>query len=124
MKDISTDLYTMNYLTELILKWGRDKGLHDSDLRPQFIKLTEELGELAAGIARNSDEQILDAVGDFLVVLINFGACFAEHQYPDSEEDRLRVKQYFLTMCLNQAWKEIKDRQGHTKDGVFVKEEE
>ena len=124
MKDSATYLNTMNQLIELVLDWGQTRGLHDSDLRPQFIKLTEELGELAAGIARNNDEQILDAVGDFLVVLINFGACFAEHLYPDSEEDRLRLRQYFLTMCLNQAWKEIRDRKGHTKDGVFVKEEE
>lgn len=123
MKDKTPDLYTMHQVTELVLDWGRTRGLIDSDLRPQFIKLTEELGELAAGIARSNDKQIIDAVGDLLVVLINFGACFAEHQYPDSEENRRRVSQYFLTLCLNHAWREIKDRQGHTKDGVFVKEE-
>ena len=103
-------------LIENILTWGRMKGLHTADLRPQTLKLTEEMGELAAGVARNDDELILDAVGDILVVLIQFGGCFAKGNEMDPE--------FFLEACLYKAWQEIKNRKGQTVNGVFVKEVE
>lgn len=110
-------------LVENVIGWGQAKGLHTPDLQPQFVKLTEELGELAAGIARNDKSRIMDAVGDMQVVLVNFGACFAKALYPSDIEEQLRTEKYFMEATLNIAWKQIKDRTGHTRDGVFVKDE-
>jgi len=111
----------MNDLIEDILDWGEARGLHEADLRPQLVKLIEELGEIAAGVARSDPDQIVDGVGDLLVVLINFGACYAKQIYPNDIEEQLRMERYFLEICLRAAYKEIKDRQGRTVDGVFVK---
>ena len=110
----------MNDLIQLILEWGYSRNLHDKDLRPQLVKLTEELGEIAAGVARNDHARIIDGVGDLLVVLINFGAGLARASY-ENTEDQNRFEQHFLEMCLQVAWREIKDRTGETRDGVFVK---
>ena len=99
--------------------WGRDKGLHQPDLRPQFIKLTEELGELAAAIARDDRSAVVDAVGDMLVVMIQLGGSVAEAWADDDDHNRLG--QHFLEACLHQAWLEIRDRKGETVNGTFIK---
>lgn len=74
--------------------------------KTQFMKVTEELGELAEGINKDKPEQIKDSLGDVLVTLILL-----------AEDLNLN-----LLDCLNSAWGEIKDRKGEVKDGSFVKE--
>lgn len=74
--------------------------------RTQFMKVTEELGELAEGINKDKPEQVKDSLGDVLVTLILL-----------AEDLNLN-----LLDCLNSAWNEIKDRKGEVKDGSFVKE--
>lgn len=102
---------------EQVLAWGEAKGLHTDNLAPQLIKLTEELGEIAAGVARQDPDRIIDGVGDFLVVLLQFGACMRE-RFPE-----LRIApEDFLQVCLATAWSEIQDRTGKTVDGVFVRD--
>ena len=103
-----------------VYNWGKEKGLHQSDPRPQFIKLTEELGELAAAIARDDSSQVIDAVGDMLVVLIQFGGSFTKVWADESDHNRLG--EHFLEACLYQAWLEIRDRKGKTVNGTFIKE--
>ena len=76
--------------------------------KTQFMKVTEELGELAEGINKDKPEQIKDSLGDVLVTLILL-----------AEDLNLN-----LLDCLNSAWGEIKDRKGKVKDGSFVKEED
>lgn len=76
--------------------------------KTQFMKVTEELGELAEGINKDKPEQIKDSLGDVLVTLILL-----------AEDLNLN-----LLNCLNSAWGEIKDRKGEVKDGSFVKEED
>lgn len=76
--------------------------------KTQFMKVTEELGELAEGINKDKPEQIKDSLGDVLVTLILL-----------AEDLNLN-----LLDCLNSAWNEIKDRKGEVKDGSFVKEED
>lgn len=111
-------------LINRVCAWGKERNLHEADLRPQLIKLTEELGEIAAGVARQDENQIIDGVGDFLVVLIQFGACYAALAEPLDKVEQERLSVHFLEMCLNHSWKEIKDRKGVTKDGIFIKEDE
>ena len=76
--------------------------------KTQFMKVTEELGELAEGINKDKPEQVKDSLGDVLVTLILL-----------AEDLNLN-----LLDCLNFAWGEIKDRKGEVKDGTFVKEED
>ena len=76
--------------------------------KTQFMKVVEELGELAEGINKDKSEQVKDSLGDVLVTLILL-----------AEDLNLN-----LLDCLNSAWKEIKDRKGEVKDGSFAKEED
>ena len=76
--------------------------------KTQFMKVVEELGELAEGINKDKPEQVKDSLGDVLVTLILL-----------AEDLNLN-----LLDCLNSAWSEIKDRKGEVKDGSFVKEED
>ena len=74
--------------------------------KTQFMKVVEELGELAEGINKDRSEQVKDSLGDVLVTLILLA------------EDL----NFNLLDCLNPAWGEIKDRKGEVKNGSFVKE--
>ena len=74
----------------------------------QLGKLIEEIGELAAGIARKDQDRVIDGIGDAVVVLTILSA-----QHGVMIED-----------CIEAAWNEIKDRKGKMIDGVFVKQED
>ena len=94
-----------------IVQWARDRNLIDIDgatKHAQMLKLTEEVGELAAAIARNKYDEAFDAIGDCTVVLI----ILAAQMHVDFE------------YCLDLAWRQIKDRKGKMVNGVFIKEDE
>lgn len=93
-------------LTELIREWAILRGLKDADKNAQFVKLIEEVGELADGMSRNNYPKIIDSIGDIYVVL----TILAMQLNLDIEE------------CIEQAYYEIKDRKGKMVNGVFVKE--
>lgn len=96
-------------LARKIINRFTDIGIVSADnAKTQFMKVTEELGELAEGINKDKPEQIKDSLGDVLVTLILL-----------AEDLNLN-----LLDCLNFAWGEIKDRKGEVKDGTFVKEED
>lgn len=57
----------LNLKTE---QWFKDRGLDGANPKDQLLKLVEEFGELAGGIARNNKEMIVDAIGDIQVVCI------------------------------------------------------
>lgn len=86
--------------------WADAKGLLKKENAPkQFLKVIEEVGELAAGVARDDEGEIIDAMGDTFVTLIILSAQLG----------------YDPTACLSAAWDEIKDRKGKTVNGVFIK---
>ena len=95
-------------ITELIKKWAKDRGLDKADPKAQIGKLLEELGELANGINKGRQEQIIDSIGDIYVVLTIL-----------SMQLGLDVE-----TCIYMAYQEIKDRKGKMINGVFVKEED
>lgn len=99
---------TFEELERNVLKWSADRGiLTNSTADKQFIKAVSEMGELADGLAKGNLFDISDAIGDVLVCLINV-----------AELNGLEI-----TMCLNRAYQEIKDRKGYLNEqGVFVKE--
>lgn len=60
----------LNELIENVQQWSIDRGLDKADSKKQLLKLYEEFGELASGIAKNKPEVIMDSIGDCVVVLI------------------------------------------------------
>ena len=91
-----------------IRKWGTDKGiLNKGDAKTQLIKLYEETGELSQAVLKNNKEDIIDAVGDIVVVLTNF----AELAGSNIED------------CIQSAYDEISNRTGKMINGTFVKDE-
>lgn len=91
-----------------IRQWAADRNLILGSNPPaQMLKLTEEVGEIAAAIARRKDSEAMDGIGDAVVVLTILAAQLGLH----------------IEDCIESAWNEIKDRRGRMVDGVFIKEE-
>lgn len=95
-------------LIKRVEKWSTDREIEKAKPANQMLKLTEEVGELAAGIARWNPDAIQDAVGDVLVVMT------------------ILCQQLHISMrdCFEQAYEQIKERRGATVNGVFVKQED
>ena len=91
-----------------IRDWATDKGIFTSgDPKTQYVKLQEEAGELAKAILNNDEPEIIDGLGDVLVVLINLS----------------HLCGYKLEGCLATAYDVIKKRKGKMVDGTFIKDE-
>ncbi|KRK40827.1 MazG-like family protein [Loigolactobacillus bifermentans] len=93
-------------LTENIQMWSEARRLDKQDPTKQLIKMQEELGELAQGYLKEKPAQVIDSLGDLLVVITIF--C----QQEDLE----------LAEVLQEAWNQIKDRHGKIVDGTYVKD--
>lgn len=91
-----------------IIQWASKKGLLTSGTpEKQFIKLQEEIGELAVGLLTRNKDLVKDSIGDCVVVLT-----ILAHLSDTSIEE-----------CVVAAYDEIKGRTGNMKDGVFVKDQ-
>ncbi|RTL03539.1 hypothetical protein EKK58_12790 [Candidatus Dependentiae bacterium] len=91
-----------------IVDWAKDKNLVDINRRDkQMLKLTEEAGELAGGIAKGKEDVVKDSIGDCVVVLTILAA-----------QSGLTIQE-----CIEYAYNEIKGRTGKTVNGVFIKDE-
>lgn len=91
---------------DLIRDWAEERGIYKSgDVRTQFIKLMEEAGELAEALLHNDDAEIIDAVGDMVVVLTNLA----------------KLKGFNIEDCIESAYNEIANRTGVMTNGTFVK---
>ena len=107
----------LNYLnagknTELeifsnIRTWAEQKGIFEKgDVKTQYIKLQEEAGELAKALLNNDKEEIIDAIGDCVVVLTNLS----------------KLAGYNIEDCILSAYSIINKRTGKMIDGTFVKD--
>jgi len=97
-------------LQDKVLNWAKEKGILDnSNPLKQLEKTQEELDETKEALERggDNDNDVADGIGDMLVTII----ILAELAGLDSVE------------CLRLAYKEIKDRKGEMRDGLFVKED-
>lgn len=102
--------FAMEQLTNII-QWGRDKGLNDP--KAQLNKVIEEVGEIAHEITRNhydldsidQPDELYDAIGDTLVTIFILA-------------DILNIDP---VDCMSIAYDAIKDREGQTQNGTFVK---
>lgn len=98
--------FGINELVFQVEEWSKDKFLNKADSSKQFLKVTEEVGEVASALARGNREGLKDGIGDVVVTLIIL-----------AQQNGLSIEE-----CLLCAYKEIKDRKGKMVNGVFVKE--
>mgnify|MGYP001157630930 CR=1 FL=1 len=96
----------VDFYTEKIKEWAKERGLDTAEPTKQTIKLGEEFGELCQGIVKNKIDQVKDSIGDMYVVLTIL-----------SMQLNLNIQD-----CIKLAYEEIKDRKGNMVNGVFVKE--
>lgn len=102
-----TQAMTFEELHEAIIQWAENRNMiSPKNTSRQYMKVSEELGEIAEGINKNNREQVEDSLGDILVTLIILA----------------QDLNFDLLDCLNSAYNVIKDRKGKTINGVFVKE--
>jgi len=91
---------------DLIRVWANDKGIYDKgDSKTQYLKLMEESGELAEALLKNDRPEIIDAIGDMVVVLTNLA----------------RLEDLRIEDCVQSAYDVIKNRTGSMQNGTFVK---
>jgi NTP pyrophosphatase (non-canonical NTP hydrolase) len=100
-------LYSHQDQFELIREWAKEKGIYKTgDVRTQYVKLMEEAGELAQAILKNDEPEIIDAIGDMVVVLTNLA----------------KLKGYNIEDCIDSAYQVIAERTGRMVNGTFVKD--
>jgi NTP pyrophosphatase (non-canonical NTP hydrolase) len=91
---------------EKIRTWAYERDLYrKGDPKTQVIKLMEEVGELSKAILNNNHPEIMDGIGDCVVVLTNLA------ELCDTS----------IETCLHLAYEEIKDRHGKIVNGSFKK---
>ena len=98
-----------------IRNWAKFRGIYEKgDSKTQCLKLQEEVGELSKAILDKDKNEVIDAIGDCVVVLTNLAelASIEFNDYMPIEE------------CIKIAFEEIKDRKGKIVDGTFVKDNE
>lgn len=94
-------------MKDKIIEWAKERGLINEENAPkQFIKLTEEVGELASALLKKDPYETIDAIGDINIVLI----ILCEQLGLNYDE------------CLESAYNEIKDRKGKLVEGTFIRE--
>jgi NTP pyrophosphatase (non-canonical NTP hydrolase) len=92
---------------DLIRTWATNKGIYKSgDSKTQYLKLMEEAGELAEAILKNDETEVIDAIGDMVVVLTNLA----------------KLRGHNIEDCVTSAYDVIKSRKGKMVNGTFVKQ--
>lgn len=106
-KKVAAQQEDQSNVYDLIRQWADERGIYrNGDSKTQFIKLQEETGELARAILKNDRNELIDAIGDAVVVLTNLAAL-----------EGLKIED-----CVTSAYDVIKSRQGSMINGTFVKE--
>ena len=84
------------------------RQLYDQgDPKTQLIKLQEEMGELAKATLENDRPEVIDAIGDMVVVLTNLA----------------HLNDVHIETCIAEAYNVISKRTGKMINGTFVKDE-
>jgi len=92
---------------DLIRDWADERGLYENgDTKTQALKLVEEVGETCRAILKEDHDEVVDGIGDCVVVLTNL----AELQGVSIEE------------CIEAAYDEIKNRKGKMVNGTYKKD--
>ena len=100
-------LYSHQDQFELIREWAKERGLYDKgNATTQYVKLQEEAGELAKALLKNDQPEVIDAIGDMVVVLTNLAYMRGVH----------------IENCISSAYDVISKRTGKMVNGTFVKD--
>ena len=92
-----------------IRTWAETRGLYKAgDPMVQYVKLQEEAGELAKALLKDDQPEVIDAIGDMVVVLTNLA-----HQ-----------RGVYIEECIQTAYEVINKRTGKMINGTFVKDED
>jgi NTP pyrophosphatase (non-canonical NTP hydrolase) len=92
---------------DLIRSWAKERGLYNAgDPKTQTLKLMEEAGEICRAVLKKDEPEIIDGIGDCVVVLTNLA-----HLCDTSIEE-----------CIDAAYNEIKNRTGKMSNGTFKKD--
>ena len=92
-----------------IRTWAETRGLYDKgNTMTQYVKLQEEAGELAKALLKDDQPEVIDAIGDMVVVLTNLA-----HQ-----------RGVYIEECIQTAYEVINKRTGKMINGTFVKDED
>ena len=106
-KDIPSLVGATSEMFDLIREWAATRGLYDKgNSHTQYVKLQEEAGELAKALLKNDKPEIIDAIGDIVVVLTNLA----------------HLEGYDIEYCIDEAYKVIAGRTGKMINGTFVKD--
>jgi NTP pyrophosphatase (non-canonical NTP hydrolase) len=91
-----------------IIQWSEArKIIPNSTPETQLLKAMSELGELADATIKKDRDEVVDAVGDVMVCLVNYCA----------------LQDINLVSCMEIAYDTIKNRTGTLlTNGVFVKD--
>ena len=92
---------------DLIRDWAEQRGLYaNGDPKTQALKLVEEVGETCRAILKEDREEVIDGIGDCVVVLTNLAELVGVP----------------IEICIEAAYDEIKNRKGKMANGTYVKE--
>ena len=92
----------------LIRDWAQQRGLYDKgNAHTQYVKLQEEAGELAKALLKDDQDEVVDAIGDMVVVLTNLA----------------HLRGVNIETCIATAYDVISKRTGKMINGTFVKDE-
>jgi NTP pyrophosphatase (non-canonical NTP hydrolase) len=97
----------LDLLAHNIEKWAVVRGLDKANPRDQFLKVVEEVGEIAASMARGKQDELKDAIGDVFVTITILAM-----------QNGMSINE-----CVEAAYAEIKGRTGKMVNGVFIKYE-
>ena len=108
LESLAKHIESQQSIFDSIRNWAQVRGIYENgDVKTQYVKLQEESGELAKALLKDDQAEIVDAIGDMIVVLTNL-----------AEQRNVRVE-----TCIASAYNQISDRQGKMINGTFVKDE-
>ena len=91
-----------------IRSWAMVRGIYDKgNSHTQYVKLMEEAGELARALLKNDKPEVIDSIGDMVVVLTNLA----------------KLEKLDIEDCIDNAYQTISKRTGKMVNGTFVKTE-
>ena len=92
---------------DLIREWASTRGLYENgDAKTQALKLVEEVGETCRAILKEDHKEVVDGIGDCVVVLTNLAELMNTN----------------IETCIDVAYNEIKGRTGKMENGTYKKD--
>ena len=90
-----------------IREWANERGLYENgDPKTQALKLVEEVGEIARAVLKDDFDEVVDGIGDSVVVLTNLA----------------ELHGVSIEACIASAYEVISKRTGKMVNGTFVKD--